>query len=198
MIENSITLDQTIQKATIRSAFRDSPQVCYSVVNVLVTRFLKSFAFATKLDPSQIEILTVDTLEYFAYESLEDVILFFKMGRTGRLGTAKKGIDSNLIFGEWLPKYLEQKSEARERETSRQKTAHTAIVVDPKKIDEVYQAAAAKKAEEAKVVKVKAYIEKITKDMDRQMLEDTIIDWDKDPLKRPYLDLLKRKRKTIK
>jgi len=34
--------------------------------------------------------------------------------------------------------------------------------------------------------------------MDRQLLEDTIIDWEKDQVKKPFLDILKRKRKTIK
>ena len=49
-----------------------------------------------------------------------------------------------------------------------------------------------------KLKEVKNYIEKITENMDRQMLEDTIIDWEKDEKKKPYIDYLKRKRKEIK
>jgi hypothetical protein len=46
--------------------------------------------------------------------------------------------------------------------------------------------------------RVENYIDRITKNMDRQLLEDTITDWSRDPERKPYLDLLKRKRKTIK
>ena len=48
------------------------------------------------------------------------------------------------------------------------------------------------------VKRVENYIDKITAYMDRQMLEDTILDWSKNPGRKPYLDILKRKRKTIK
>ena len=41
------------------------------------------------------------------------------------------------------------------------------------------------------------YIEKITKDMDRQILEDTIVDWEKDVARKPYVKYLKMKRKTV-
>ncbi|MDB0600069.1 hypothetical protein PL373_02635 [Tenacibaculum maritimum] len=74
-----------------------------------------SFAFATKLTDDQIDILTVDALDKFSHESLEDILLFFKMARSGKFGTTKRGVDSNLIFGEWFPMYLDLKS--RERET---------------------------------------------------------------------------------
>ena len=91
MIEMSLTLAESDNKAKMRSVFKgDTGQIGFSVVKVLVNRFLESFAFSTKLNDSQVEILTVDTLENFAYESLEDIILFFKMARSGKFGSAKK------------------------------------------------------------------------------------------------------------
>ena len=63
-----------VAKALIKSVFKgDAGQIGFSVVNVLVTRFIDSFGFSTKLNPTQIETLTVDILENFQYETLEDI-----------------------------------------------------------------------------------------------------------------------------
>ena len=43
-----------------------------------------------------------------------------------------------------------------------------------------------------------AFIDKYTKNMDRQVLEDTIDSWSKDPEMKNYVTLLKLKRRTIK
>ena len=67
-------------------------------------------------------MLTIDTLEHFSYESLEDIILFFKMARTGAFGSTKKGVDSNLIYGEWFPAYLEKKAQIRETNYTTEKS----------------------------------------------------------------------------
>ncbi|WP_438710839.1 hypothetical protein ACSTS3_19570 [Aquimarina muelleri] len=194
-IEMGLTINETFSKPILRSVFvGDYSSVGFSVVKVLVNRFIDSFAFTTKLNDDQIDSLTVDTLESFAYESLQDIILFFKMCRSGKFGVAKKSIDSNLIFGEWYPKYLEKKAELREQDYNAQKNElnSTPITMDDVK---KYHA----KVEKKNFVKrVENYIDKITEYMDRQLLEDTILDWSKDPNRKPYLDLLKRKRKTIK
>ena len=194
-IEMGLTINETFSKPHLRSVFiGDHSSVGFSVVNVLVTRFIDSFAFTTKLNADQIDSLTVDTLENFAYESLEDVILFFKMCRSGKFGVAKKSIDSNLIFGEWYPKYLDKKAELREQKYNTQKNERNSI---PTTMDDVKKSYA--KIEKKNFVKrVENYIDKITAYMDRQMLEDTILDWSKNPGRKPYLDILKRKRKTIK
>ena len=130
-----LTINETFSKPHLRSVFiGDHSSVGFSVVNVLVTRFIDSFAFTTKLNADQIDSLTVDTLENFAYESLEDVILFFKMCRSGKFGVAKKSIDSNLIFGEWYPKYLDKKAELREQKYNTQKNERNSI---PTTMDDV-------------------------------------------------------------
>ena len=112
----------------------------------------------------------------------------------GKFGVAKKSIDSNLIFGEWYPKYLDKKAELREQKYNTQKNERNSI---PTTMDDVKKSYA--KIEKKNFVKrVENYIDKITAYMDRQMLEDTILDWSKNPGRKPYLDILKRKRKTIK
>ena len=194
MFEMGLTIQSTFSKPNIRSVFKgETAQIGFSVVNVLVTRFINSFGFSTKLDPMQIEMITVDTLENFAYESIEDILLFFKMARSGKFGTTKRGVDSNLIFGEWFQKYLEKKAELREQnyqkskaETSRVQASDEDVAVTYKKIQDKLD-----------TKKVEVYVDKITKDMDRQLLEDTILDWEKDPIKKKHIHILKAKRKRV-
>jgi hypothetical protein len=194
-IEMSLTINETFSKPNLRSIFvGDFSSVGFSVVKVLVTRFIESFAFTTKLNDDQIESLTVDTLENFAYESLQDVILFFKMCRSGKFGVAKKSVDSNLIFGEWYPKYLDKKAELREQNYNTQKNERNSTPITMEDVKKSY----AKTDKKNFKKRVENYIDRITKNMDRQLLEDTITDWSRDPERKPYLDLLKRKRKTIK
>lgn len=193
-IEMGLTIADTLSKKTIRSEFKGNDGVAYSAVYTLVNRFINSFAFSTKISKDQIESLTIDTLEHFAYESMEDIILFFKMSRTGKLGTAKRGIDASIIFGEWFPKYLELKATEREQLRTEEKKSHINNETSIADVQKTY----AKARDKTKLQKVKDYIEKITSDMDRQLLEDTIIEWEKCPKRKPYLRHLKAKRRTIK
>lgn len=194
-IEINLSIENTLEKPLMRSVFKaESAQIGFSVVRVLVERFMNSFGFSTKMTDLQIDTLTVDTLEKFSYESLEDIILFFKMARSGSFGTTKRGVDSNLIYGEWFPMYLEKKAEAREQIYMKQKAETSRVQATDDDVMTTYK----KIAEKKMVTKVELYVDKITDTMDRQLLEDTIIDWEKDPVKKPYLDILKRKRKTIK
>lgn len=194
-MERSLTIEKTFDKPTIRSVFKgEAGTILYTVVNVLVSRFVDAFGFSTKLTDTQIEMITVDALEAFNYESLEDIVLFFKMARAGKFGTTNRGLDSNLIFGEWLPMYFEQKAilreQAYEKERNERKSnpdAKNAVVVTKMRLE-------AQRRRE-RVIK---YIDHLTKDFDKQQLEDTILSWEKDPKTKDYVELLKKKRKTIK
>lgn len=179
----------------MRSIFKkETSQIGFSVVNVLVTRFINSFGFSSKMDAMQIETLTVDTLEKFAYETLEDIVLFFKMARNGSFGATNRGVDSNLIYGDWFPKYLEKKAELREQIYLKEKAETSRTQATDDDVKATYD----KIKEKLMIKKVEEYVERITLNMDRQLLEDTIVDWDKDPIRKPYLYILKRKRKELK
>ncbi|GLB52994.1 hypothetical protein NBRC110019_20340 [Neptunitalea chrysea] len=191
-MEMELTLPQTLGKPTIRSVFKgNNGSLGFSVVRVLVTRFIHAFAFSTKLNDAQLETLTVDTLENFAYESLEDIILFFKMARSGKFGATKRGVDANLIFGEWFPIYLDQKAQLREQQHQQQKAPkNTTTMAD---VAKTYQ-----QIQDRNFMKwVHIYVDRITLDMDRQMLEDTITDWQRDPARKEYVHILKRKRRSV-
>lgn len=195
-IEMSLTINETFNKAIVKSVFKgEAGQIGFSVVNVLVTRFIDSFGFSTKLNPVQIETLTIDILESFQYESLEDIIIFLKMARTGKFGSTGRGVDSNLILGDWFPKYLDQKAKIREELYLKEKTQS---LNSGNAVQEYYAKMRAKKAQEEKETKMKLEIDEMVKSMDRTMLEETISDWSKKEEMKPYLDYLKRKRLIIK
>lgn len=194
-MEINLTINDTLNKPNIRSVFKDQASpIGFSVVKVLVNRFIESFAFSTKLNDTQIELLTVDTLENFAFESLQDIIIFFKMARSGKFGNTKRGVDSNLIYGEWYPIYLKLKAEERENEYNKQKAVTSRVQATDEDIAATYKEIRNK----ARKRKVEAFVDEITQNMDRQMLEDTIVDWEKDEERKPWIYLLKEKRQSVK
>ena len=191
-----LTINQTFDKAIIRSVFKgEAGQIGFSVVNILVTRFIDSFGFSTKLNPIQIETLTIDILESFQYESLEDIIIFLKMARTGKFGSTGRGVDSNLILGDWFPKYLDQKSIIREQNYQKEKMQFSD---SSNAVEQYYAKMRAKKSQEEKEAKTKLEIDEMVKSMDRAILEDTIADWERKEEMKPYLSYLKQKRLIIK
>lgn len=196
VLEIGLTVDKNLDKPVIRGLFKnENGQIGFAVVKVLVNRFIDSFGFSTKLTESQLEILTVDTLEKFSYDSLEDIILFFKLARSGTFGTTKRGVDSNLIFGEWFPMYMEMKAEAREREYIKNKKTITESTLS---IEEVKRSYEKIKPNNSFRDRVLIYIDKITEGINRLELEDLIQAWSEDEQKKPYLRELKAKRQTIK
>jgi hypothetical protein len=191
-----LTIQQTFDKALIKSVFKgEAGQIGFSVVNVLVTRFIDSFGFSTKLNPTQIETLTVDILENFQYETLEDIIIFLKMARTGKFGSTGRGVDSNLILGDWFPKYLDKKAEIREQNYQVEKTE---FINNNSAVDLYYKNIQKKKEQKKIFDNMISDIDKMVLNMDRTMLEETILDWSKKDEMKPYLDYLKRKRLIIK
>jgi hypothetical protein len=193
-LEMTLTIQDTFDQPIVRKVFSgEGAGIGFSVVKVLVTRFIDSFGFSTKLSETQLEVLTVDTIENFKYETLQDIILFFKMARSGKFGTTKRGVDSNLIFGEWFPMYMEQKSTAREDLYQKQKSELNKIELTIEDVKKSY-----KKFQEPFVEKVKRYVEKITDGINREQLEILIKEWESDDQKKKYIQLLKIKRRLIK
>lgn len=196
VLEIGLTVDKNLDKPVIRGLFKnENGQIGFAVVKVLVNRFIDSFGFSTKLSENQLEVLTVDTLEKFSYDSLEDIILFFKLARSGTFGTTKRGVDSNLIFGEWFPMYMEMKAEAREREYIKNKKTITESTLSIEEVKKSYEKIKPNNSFRDRVL---IYIDKITEGINRLELEDLIQAWSEDEQKKPYLRDLKAKRLIIK
>jgi hypothetical protein len=194
-LEMNITFEQTLDEPTTKKVFSgENAVIGFGVVKVLVNRFIDSFGFSTKLSETQLEILAIDTIENFKYESLQDVILFFKMARSGKLGTTKRGVDSNLIFGEWFPMYLELKSQKREEEYQKNKSNRLKSTLTIENVVENHK----KLIEKPFYVKVSEWVDKITDGITREKLEEIIQEWENDPEKKKHIQLIKKKRRTIK
>ena len=190
-IERTATLERALGHPLLRSVFKGYDQQAFQVMHVIVRRFLDSFAFSTKMSPAQVETFTVDALDHLSYETLDDAVLFFKRARSGIYGVAKKGIDSNLVFGDWLPQYLEEKARAREKLVAAARDTRTATDAQVRHVyDEVNRRNEKKERLQA--------IDRFVANMDRQMLEDTIVSWQKDKETAPYVYYLKMKRRVIK
>lgn len=196
-LESKISIADNLSKPIVRSVFKgENAGLGFTFIAAVVKRFMDSFGFSTKMTPDQIEMLTSDTLEHFDYETIEDIILFFKMARSGKFGPTNRGVDSNLIFGDWFPKYMDLKSIAREKDYERKKVGESidARGATAQEVFKRYQVDAKKAFDR----RVSDYVDRIAENMDRQILEDTIVDWEKDPERKAYVDLLKIKRRTIK
>lgn len=195
-VERGLTIEKSLSQPTLNTVFSgNNGSIGFAVVKVLVTRFLDSFGFSNKPSDTQIEMITVDTLDSFGYESLVDVILFFKMARSGKFGETQRGVDSNLIFGKWFPIYLDKKAEIREKKHQEFKeTQKVKNTVSLEQVENTYKKALLKKLTE----KRQEFVVDFTKSMDRQMLEDTINHWDKDKELKNYVTMLKMQRRVIK
>src|SRR5690606_11438483 len=99
---------------------------------------------------------------------------------------------------DWFPKYLELKAQLREEEYQKQKGEQQAEPVTMEDVRKTYAEIAERKQKTVTREKVEAHVEKITRNMDRQMLDDTMRDWEKDEARKRWVRLLKAKRKTIK
>ena len=194
-----MTIKDTLTKPLIKDVFKgELGAVSFAVVEYLCTRFIESFAFSTKLGSEQIQMLTVDTLEAFGYESLEDIILFLKMARSGKFGNTKRSVDSNLVYGEWFPMYMDLKARKREEIQQEKKSKEKEDLVSMEVIKKRYAKNENDRLMADRRNKAKLFVDKVSKDFDKQMLEDTIREWSKDKNKDYYTALLKKKRLIIK
>jgi len=196
VLEMSLSMKETIESPNILSVFKgENATYAYGVARILVGRFMDSFGFSTKLSDSQIDTITVDSLENFRYETMEDLIIFFKMARQGKLGSINRGVDSNLIFSTLFPVYLDKKAELREQFYQKEKIKQNINQLTSDQIKKAYEKMQKK---ETFRDKVSNYVDKITEGISRQDLENLIEEWKTDETKKDYIDILKLKRLVIK
>jgi hypothetical protein len=63
-------------------------------------------------------------MELMNYETIEDIVLMFKLARQGKIGGKIYRLDSLTIFQEWVPAYLEMKVKLREESHQKEKEKH--------------------------------------------------------------------------
>ena len=169
--------------------------VCY-----LLNRFNSNFNVGKSLTQTQSALLASDIVEKYPYETIEDVVLMLKQVRQGIIGDGKDyKLDGQNVLSKWFPEYLDRKYAEIERQHKKMQNENIKKLDDKDHpVMQFYAKRRLQKAQEEKIKNMRLEIDSMVKNMDRQMLEDTIVDWEKKEELKPYLDYLKRKRYTIK
>jgi len=178
-----IKLSRTLEKKDVIKA-----------ITYLTTRLADNFNVGKKFSVEQSAIMAMDLFEMLGHETLEDIVLMFKYARQGRIGDGKDfKLDSQTVFHKWIPEYLEMKAELREKLHHQEKVALNSNPVSTKDVMDTYKSYAAQNMHK----RVERYVDEITQGISREQLEQIILAWDSDEKKKPYLDILKRKRRVI-
>ncbi len=195
-LETRLKIADVFEQPLMRSVFKTDAEalVSFGVVSLIVNRFLESFGFSNKPTQAIIDTMVIDAISKFDYETLDDLIIFFKMCRQGDFGSTGRGLDSNLVFGEYLPKYLEIKADKRERYIDVKKPT----TEENNAVAQYYAKIKREKAFKEKRAQIESEIDAMVKNMTRPELETTITEWSTKEEMKPYLDYLKRKRQFIK
>ena len=196
IFENELTLASASEGTSLRKLTKliDQKNTVKALV-FLTTRLSDNFNVGKKFTEEQAIVMAFDLIEVFSYETLEDVVLMFKLARQGKIGDGKDfKLDSQTVFHKWIPDYLNLKAEFRENEH----------LLAKKKIDTLenatgfYELRKLRKEKNIQRDRVIAYVDKITEGIDRNALEKIITEWRADPIKNEYIQLLTVKRLQIK
>lgn len=91
---------------------KEAHEVLVQSIFIIIKRFNDMVNVGRKMNEDQMIAMSFDLLEKFGSESLEDIMLFFKMARNGDFGDFFR-LDSVVVLS-WIPKYFDLKTEARE------------------------------------------------------------------------------------
>lgn len=129
LYEKELTMDKAIDGTSLRKLSKTiNDKNLTKIIVFMINRLTSNFNVGKNIKPDQAIRIAVDLIDSFEYETLEDLLLMFKMARTGRIGNGKDfKLDSQTVFNKWLPEYLELKAEARERSHRREQDKHTAL-----------------------------------------------------------------------
>jgi hypothetical protein len=168
-----------------------------TIIVFLINRLSSNFNVGRKFTPEQAVVMAIDLIDVFGFETLEDVMLLFKMARTGRIGDGRDfKLDSQTVFHKWIPEYLELKVDLRERLHNREKQLIKETDLTIEDVKKAYEKAKStpQKREDA----LNAQIDELTEGFNREQLEALIVKWEADLSKKKIIRYLYKKRLTIK
>lgn len=203
MFEKKLTLSDCIGGLKLSTMerkvgdFETTSAVCY-----LLNRFSANFNVGKTLTAQQSAMIAADIIEKYPYETLEDIVLMLKMARQGVIGDGKDyKLDGQNILGKgkWMDQYLELKYTQLEREHKQKSDEQKKTDSDPDHpVMRYYAKIRAEKRKAQEWEEDMRRIDQMASLMDRQLLEDTITDWEKRSIDPRHLDYLKLKRRVIK
>ena len=109
-LEQNLTIEKNLNNGKLMIYEGKKLELVREIIRV-VEFFLK--VTGKEMEDFQVQILAGDLYEKFKHDTLEDVILMLKMARQGDFGKVYK-LD-NFEVMDWANRYLEKKSEERER-----------------------------------------------------------------------------------
>mgnify|MGYP000073656786 CR=1 FL=1 len=141
--ERKLTLINAICGTPLRTLEKANQIETASKLIFLIKRLNNLLNVGQKLNDLQIATLASDLLDFCQNETLEDMVILFKMARKGELGTKIYRLDSMVILQEWMPVYLDLKYQEKERELQRKKSELAAAEMEASK--EVWESEYSKK-----------------------------------------------------
>ncbi len=138
ILETDLTIETAMSGTLLRDLQRVDKVATMTIILYLIERMNNLFSINNKLNENQILVLSSDLIELMSYETIEDIVLMFKLARQGKIGGKIYRLDSMTIFQEWVPAYLEMK--VKLREDIYQKEKHLENYTDTKWSDESKEA----------------------------------------------------------
>jgi hypothetical protein len=194
--EKKITLDVAIEGTTLKALTKViNDKNLTKALTYIITRFSNNFNVGKKFTDDQAIIMAMDIQELYQYETIEDMVLMFKMARTGQIGDGKDfKLDSQTVFHKWIPEYLEQKAIARQRKHDREKNLSFNRELSLEEVRKFNRKLKEKNHEKY----IRNKIDEITKDFNLAQLDELIAQWSNNEQNLKYVKYLKSKRLTTK
>lgn len=201
VFEKNLKISHAIDGTKLNKLEREVGEInTITAICFLINRFNASFNFGKSLTQQQAAFLAADIVEKYPYETIEDVVLMLKQVRQGIIGDGKDfKLDGQNVLTKWFPEYLDRKYAELERIKRQENSiSKDAQEVQNNAVQKFYDKRKKEQQRKEREAKMKAEIDEMVKNMDRQMLEDTIADWSNKPELLPYLDYLRQKRQVVK
>lgn len=124
-VEQSLSVKQSLQNSPLLMTQGKKIGVIQQIIKVV--EFFLSVT-GKELEPYQIQILAGDLYERFRTDTLDDIVLMFKMARQGEFGRIYRC--DTLEIMSWVEKYMEVKAIEREKLIAKGKRLNLILVDD--------------------------------------------------------------------
>jgi hypothetical protein len=197
MLEKRLKIDNAIEGTKLNKLEKSLGEInTTKVITYLLMRFSDNFNVGKNITSVQASIMAIDIIEKYPYETIEDVILLLKYVRQGVIGDGKDfKLDGQNVLAKWFPEYLDKKYAEVERLNKANPITET--TTSNNAVEQFYKKRRDDKFKKEQSYKIRLQVDEMVKNMDRQMLEDTILDWSKDEKLSQHIDYLKQKRQIM-
>ena len=122
-IEREMNVSVAMDSVSIRVLHRHiGVNNILKAISYLTLRLAENFNMRGNFNDTQAAVLANDLFDVFGYETLEDVVMMYKLARQGKIGDGKDfKLDGQTVLHKWVPAYLELKSIERENQHQRRK-----------------------------------------------------------------------------